>query len=346
MEVYENGFLVGDETHSTGTESYTLRIGARGTNASIIKWRAFVHYSRALSNAECDRIERYLNRRYNVFTVPAWAVNELPQVKRYAIANDIASAAAMPGGDAYFVAYFGDSTTGGYADKSTFDGKYIKAFTNAYIYEWNTLSDWLLLNTTDTVSHNNKPGNGQPTAGMEATLAWEINNAGSDVYICKFHANGSTLADDGTDNNWNVTRATSNYPTRLKRFIHESINEEVCRNGRRLIYAGNVIFLGTNDATESYYSSIQTNLTNLIGFVRSIQGLENTKTAICEIFSSSGSYPIINEARSSLVTVASSLPNCQHIDGMDSVSNTVDNTHPNAATYTSMGSTVNTYLIG
>lgn len=346
MEIYENGLLMDKETHSSGTESYTMRIGARGTSASIIKWRAFLHYSRALSDSECERVERYLNLRYNVYSVPAWATNELPQVKRYAIANDITASGDMSGGDAYLWTLFGDSTAGGFALKSGFDSEYIKAFTDAFIYEWNTASDWQALDTTDTASHTNKPGNGQATAGMEATLSWEFNNAGYDSYVCKFHANGSTLADDATDNNWNVSRSTSNYPTRLRRFIQDSINEEVCRNGRRLILAGNVIYLGTNDATEAYYSGIQTNLTALIDFVRGIQGLENSKIAICEIFSASASYPRITEARAALIATAAANSNCYHIDGMDSVGDTVDNTHPNSATYTAMASTIKTNFIG
>lgn len=342
IEIFENGRIMMRDTHSTGSQSCTIRWGARGTSAGIVKMRAFIHFNKALTETQCQVFEAHLNSEYNVFSLPAWCENSLPQVQRYAIANNIALEASMPK-KGYVASLAGDSTVVSFAPNSEFDVKYIKAFTDAYIYEWNIANAWELLDTTDTASANNKAMS-QGYAGHEATLAWEINNQLSeDAYIMKYGISGAHLENDSAPNNWNIDNLESEFPTRFRRFMLQALNKEALA-GTNLINLGIVIHLGTNDADESGYATIASNLTKLINFFRDIPGLENSKVAICEIFSTSASYPRITEARQALVDVANSLPNCSHINGMDAVGDTTDNTHPSGATYTAMASTIMTFF--
>lgn len=344
MELYENGQIIALDTHSSGTESITFRIGARGgTSKGIIKWRTFLHYSRALTDTECFNIEAYLNDKYNVYTVPSWAASSLPQVKRYAIANSIASAAAMPGGTKKFWSLIGDSTTVGYSLKSAYDAKYRAAITNASIYEWNILGDWQGYDSTDSASRTDK-GRIQAEVGLDATMSWEITNASAKSHMLKYGILGAAVGDTGDNNNFNTANASTNYPTRLRRYLLKSINEEVALNGTNLVNYGLVTYIGTNDAVDAYYATLQANFTNLIAFYRNIPGMSTTKVAINQIFSNSGSYTRITEARAALVSAAAAISNCQLFSTNDNAAGTVDGTHPNHTQYLSRTAEIYPYL--
>lgn len=338
IELYENGMFMGLETHTNGSTNVLLQIGGKGSLRSNINWREFIQYNGALTDAQCRQVERYLNKKWNVYSTPSWCANDHDAVKRYAIANNIASAAGMTK-TAYFLRYIGDSTCRGLESKSNFNSNYIKLFTNAYIYNTSTFA-WNALDTRNAASHNNY-GETQSQAGMEGVLAYEIQAAtGKDVYIMKYGVSGTELAVG-----WDVATAGAQWIA-ARRASHESIMKEVLSNGTRLIDLGLVIFLGTNDAdTQAQADAAYTRYMALVNGWRSVPGNPSPmRVAMCEIFSSNPTYSYINTVRQAQIDAVAAAGNAQLIDGMDSAANTIDNTHPNAATYTAMGQAITSYL--
>jgi hypothetical protein len=340
-ELYENGLLMAIETHSDGTYSYTQTIGAKNnstTFAGNFNLREYLHYTVALTEQQCAAIERMMISGFSVFQKPAWVVNELPQVQRYAIANNIQSAAAMPGGEAWLTRYWGDSQCTSFAENDTFDPKYIQEFTNSYIASTST-SQWALLNNTDTAGSNNL-ALGQGYSGLESTLAWELEQQGKKNYIIKYGIPGSTLANDGGNDNWNVQLATSNFPTRYRRLATQALNNEVCLNGTWLRDNGVCSFVATNDAVTAYVAGIPQNYTDMIEFDASIQGFENSTRYIMQIYSDSPSYNQMALARQYVPQVASAVQNGVFVDVMNSTLDTVDGTHANGAAYAAMANII------
>ncbi len=339
IEVYENGLLMGIETHNVNAIDQRMQVGARGSLAAECTWREFIWSTSHLDDATLAQVHNYLNNKYDIYTVPSSNDNDF--VNRYMIANDITDPDTLT--SAYYIDYIGDSTCVGFADKANFDSGYIKLFDDAYINNSGGTA-WLALDSRDAATDNNL-GRVQGEAGMEVVLAEEISTAQSaDCYIMKFGISGSTLANVSPPSNWNVEAGfnnTSSWATRIRRYKTELIADQVLNNGTRIIDLGLVIFLGTNDANNSTNAdAAQANYQDLINWWRGFPGFISNKVCACEIFSNSASYPEINTVRAAIEAVASNDANVTFIDGMDDAGDTTDGTHPNAATYENMGGQV------
>ena len=341
IEAQENGLLIGYDTHSNGNVDVQIQIGGRGNFRGVISWKECIWFNRDLSDSECEAVEDYLIQKHEIQMPPEWSHTYNDFVKRYALAYDINSPAEM-NELVDFHMEVGDSTMVGYAPKADFDSKYLQQFSN--LYQYNSIApannnNWVLLDSTNSASRNDM-GLNQSLMGMNAVFMHKLQEiSGNDNYCLKYSSAGSHLANISPPNNWNV-KQEGDFTIRLRRYFIQAMDELVLKNGKLAIDKGCVIFLGTNDMNDAdEYNNLEENYLNLFGYIDALPGRtgEIGKIFLCEIWSSSPTYASgLQIARQAQLNAVSSFANAVLIEGMDSIANTQDGTHPNAQTYMQM----------